>query len=88
MFPHRGVHGRSQDHTSCKGEIQRGEEIVREAVGKLSEKIGCCRGDDQNLMLASDRDMLNGRLVITLRPVSAANVSGWINFCAARVMTT
>jgi hypothetical protein len=100
VVPHVGVHRGREDDAAGEGQISGGEEVVGQAVGEFREQIGGCGSDDEKIILLRDADMFDGtgevssalaeekRSVMTLRPVSAAKVSGRMNSCAAEVIRT
>ena len=93
MLPHVHVHRRSHQNRRRRGQVHGGQKIVGDAVRKLGQNVGGRRSNDQRIGPLRLADVLDAvlfdgcvvvgvgssqRLVITLWPVSAANVSGWI----------
>ena len=101
VLPHVDVHGGRDDDGSLRGEIERGEKIVGDAVREFPEDVGGGGRDEKKIDALRDGDVFDGAFdvgearssapnisVITFCPVSAAKVRGVMNSCAARVITT
>src|SRR5580704_11089025 len=101
MLPHVDVHGWSHDYWGFRREIQGGEKIFGYAVGEFSEDVGGAGATRRGSMrwatavcsmalstLAGAEPAVAKMSVITFWPVRAAKVSGVMNSCAARVITT
>ena len=101
VLPHVGVHRGRQHHGAGEGEVEGGQEIVRQAVRELGQQVRGGRGHNQHIVLLRHARYARRRSrasrpgwprrtcpVMTLRPVRAAKVSGRTNSCAAAVMTT
>ena len=62
VVPHVDIHRGSDNDRSCRGEIERGEKIVGDALGEFRENIGCRGGDEKKVSTLSHRDVLDGAL--------------------------
>ncbi len=62
VLPHVDVHGGRHHHRAGEGQVERGEEIVRQAVGQLGDQVGRGRRDHQQLVLLGHGDVLDGAL--------------------------
>ena len=104
MVPHIHVHRRRHQHRRRRSQIHRSQEVVGNAMRKLGQNVRRRRSHHQRLRPLRLANVLNPvlfvrrfagppaissqRLVITLCPVSEANVSGCTNLQAAAVITT
>ena len=95
MLPHVGIHRRREQHRRARRQVERGEEIVGDAVGELADDVRRGRGDEQKLHARGQRDVFDVRVerpartgsVITGWRVIASKVSGPTKRRAARVIT-
>ena len=62
MLPHVDVHRGREHHRAGEGQIERGEEIVRQAVRELRHQVRGGRRDHQQFVLLRHGDMLDGAL--------------------------
>ena len=60
MLPHVDVHRRSDHHRRFRGEIQRAEKIVGDAVREFPEDVGGGRRDQEKIDPLRHGDVLDG----------------------------
>ena len=65
VLPHVGVHGRRDEHRRPRGQVERGQEVVRDAVGELAEELAVAGA-------TSSRSMLDASAMCSISALSPA----------------
>ena len=59
VLEHKRVHGRREEQRRARGRIERGEEVVGDAVGQLADDVRRRRRDEKQINRRRDGDVLD-----------------------------
>ena len=59
VLEHVGVHRRREQHRRARRQVERGQEVVGDAVGELADDVGGGRRDEQQTDVGRQRDVLD-----------------------------